>query len=259
MNHVSTSSADIGATPATAVPAPAWAKLLRRYNQWIMFDMGGGPRPLSLAWVINLQKGASFPFLAFLMWFYADKTPAATAPAAWLYLVLHGCYGLNWLTKDLVFPDANWQGRATWASCIVSMLGLTFYWLAGWIVISGSSPYHYPLPDLIWFAICTTICILGCLIMTAADVQKYVTLKLKRGLITDGMFTYIRHPNYLGEMMIYGSLALLAWHWAAALVLAYYWGTMFSTNMAMKEASMSRYPAWAAYKKRSWWLVPGIF
>jgi hypothetical protein len=26
--------------------------------------------------------------------------------------------------------------------------------------------------------------------------------------------------------------------------------------MVMKEASMSRYPDWAAYKKRSWWLIP---
>ena len=92
-----------------------------------------------------------------------------------------------------------------------------------------------------------------------ADVQKFVTLKLQRGLITDGMFKYVRHPNYLGEMMIYGSLALLAWHWVPVLVLAYYWGTMFATNMVMKEASMSRYPEWAAYKKRSRWLVPGVF
>ena len=94
--------------------------------------------------------------------------------------------------------------------------------------------------------------------MTAADIQKYCTLKIKRGLITDGMFKYVRHPNYLGEMMIYGSFALLAWHWIPVIVLAYFWGTMFLTNMVMKEASMSRYPEWAEYKKRTWWLVPKI-
>lgn len=245
--------------PKLATPAPAWARLLRRYNQWIMFDLGGGPRPFNAATIINIQKGGSFPFLAFLMWYYADKTPAATSTVAWLYLALHGSYGLNWLGKDLLFPDANWQGRATIGSGIMILSGLLFYWLAGWIVISGYSPYPYPLPQPVWIGLCTTICVLGCIIMTAADVQKFSTLKLRRGLITDGMFTYVRHPNYLGEMMIYGGLALLAWHWMAALVLAYYWGTMFSTNMAMKEASMSRYPEWAAYKKRSWWLVPGLF
>ncbi|MBK6452512.1 MAG: DUF1295 domain-containing protein [Proteobacteria bacterium] len=88
---------------------------------------------------------------------------------------------------------------------------------------------------------------------------KYTTLRLRRGLITTGMFKWVRHPNYLGEILVYGSLAMLAWHWLAALVIAYFWITMFATNMAMKEASMSRYPEWAAYRKRTWWLVPGIF
>jgi steroid 5-alpha reductase family enzyme len=37
--------------------------------------------------------------------------------------------------------------------------------------------------------------------MIAADAQKYFTLRVQRGLITSGMFRYIRHPNYLGEMM----------------------------------------------------------
>lgn len=244
---------------ATPAPAPAWAQSLRRFNQWAMFDMGGGPRPLKLAWVINLQKGGSLPFFAFLIWYYADQTPAATSTAAWLYLALHGAYGLNWLMKDILFPDANWQGRATIGSCLFGIVGLGAYWLAGWLVISGTSPLDYPLPDNIWFALCTGLCLLGCVIMTAADVQKYCTLKVKRGLITDGMFARVRHPNYLGEMMIYGALAMLAWHWVPLLVLTWYWGTMFSTNMAMKEASMSRYPEWAAYKKRSWWLVPGVF
>lgn len=253
--------ADPAPTPAPVkpTPAPAWAQLMRRFNQWVMFDMGGGPRPLKLAWVINLQKGGSFPFFALLMWHYADQTPAATSTAAWLYLALHGSYGLNWLIKDILFPDANWQGRATIGSSLFGAFGLAAYWLAGWFVISGTSTLDYPLPDTAWFALCTSICLLGCIIMTAADVQKYCTLKLKRGLITDGMFTWIRHPNYLGEMMIYGALAMLAWHWVPLLVLAWYWGTMFSTNMVMKEASMSRYPEWAAYKKRSWWLVPGVF
>jgi len=26
----------------------------------------------------------------------------------------------------------------------------------------------------------------------------------------------------------------------------------------MKEASMSRYPEWASYKKRTWWLIPFV-
>jgi len=68
-----------------------------------MFDLGGGPRPWKAAWVINLQKAGCFPFLALLMWYYADKTPWATSTAAWTYLALHGSYGLVWLAKFVIF------------------------------------------------------------------------------------------------------------------------------------------------------------
>lgn len=223
-----------------------------------MFDLGGGPRPFKLAWIINLQKAGSFPFFGFLVWFYADATPAATSTAAWLYFALHGSYGLVWLLKDLLFPDAKWQGRATIPSCILGAIGLAAYWLAGWLIISGRTSMDYPLPAGAWYALCVTLCVLGCVIMIAADVQKSCTLKLRKGLITDGMFTFVRHPNYLGEMMVYGAFALLAWHWIPALVLAYFWGVLFSTNMVMKEASMSRHPEWPAYRKRTWWLLPGV-
>jgi protein-S-isoprenylcysteine O-methyltransferase Ste14 len=229
--------------PATVHSAPKWAQRLRRFNDWILFDIGGGPRPLKLATVINLQKAGSFPFLAFLM----------------LYLAMHGTYGLTWILKDLLFPDPNWQRRATIASCVTGLLGLALYWLAGWLLISGTVTPRYPLPQGAWFCLCVSLCTFGCVTMMAADVQKSVTLQLERGLITSGMFRRVRHPNYLGEMLVYGSLAMMVWHWIPALVLAYYWLVMFATNMVMKEASMSRYPEWAAYRSRTWWLVPGVF
>jgi len=37
------------------------------------------------------------------------------------------------------------------------------------------------------------------------------------------------------------------------------WIGIFAVNMIMKEASMSRYPEWTAYRRQSWWLLPGIF
>ena len=95
--------------------------------------------------------------------------------------------------------------------------------------------------------------------MIAADAQKYFTLRVQRGLITDGMHRYIRHPNYLGEMMVYSSFALMVDHWFPWLVLSFVWLSVFAVNMVMKEASMSRYPQWQEYKKRSYWLVPGLF
>ena len=95
--------------------------------------------------------------------------------------------------------------------------------------------------------------------LIAADAQKYFTLRVQRGLIVDGMFRHIRHPNYTGEMMIYMSFALMIWQWLPFVILAWVWLCFFAPNMAIKEASMSRYPEWAAYRARTWWLVPGLF
>ena len=76
--------------------------------------------------------------------------------------------------------------------------------------------------------------------------------------IDEGLWRWSRHPNYLGEMMIYGSFAMMVWHWFPVLVLAWVWCGLFAVNMLLKEASMSRYPEWAAYKQRSWWLIPFV-
>ncbi len=244
---------------SNAYAAPVWAQKMRAFSNWVNFDFGGGPRPWKAAWVINFQKTGTFVFLGCLMWFYADKTAAATSTAAWIYLAMHGSYGLVWILKDVTFPDPGWQARMTIGGGINAFLFvLGWYWVFGWLLISGTSSPDYPLPDNAWFCLCISLCMLGSVIMIAADAQKYFTPRVKRGLITDGMHKYIRHPNYLGGMMIYGSFALMVWHWLPVLVLAWVWLGLFAVNMHMKEASMSRYPEWAAYKKRSWWLLPFV-
>lgn len=221
---------------------------------WLSRDFLGGPRPWKLAWVVNFQKAGTFAFLGILMWFYSN-----TSTAAWIYLALHGSYGLAWIIKDLAFPDPAWQARVTIGAGINAFaLVLGWYWLFGWLLISGSVQPDYPLPDAAWYCLCISLCVLGCTIMIAADAQKYFTLRVRPGLITDGMFRFIRHPNYLGEMLVYASFALMVWHWLPWLVLAFIWICVFAVNMVMKEASLSRHPAWSEYRRRSWWLLPFV-
>lgn len=234
--------------------APAWARSLRRLNTWLSEDFLGGPRPWKLAWVVNFQKAGTFVFLGLLMWWYDN-----TSIAAWIYLAMHGSYGLVWILKDLAFPDPSWQKRVTIGGGINAFIFvLGWYWVFGWLLISRTVQPDYPLADGAWFCLCISLCVLGSAIMIGADAQKYFTLRVRPGLITDGMFRYVRHPNYLGEMMIYGSFALMVWHWIPALVLAFVWCTLFATNMVMKEASLSRHSGWAEYRKRTWWLLPFV-
>jgi len=233
---------------------PAWVQTAGRVIHYLMNDFGGGRRLVKLAWVINFQKLATIPLLAIFIFKYHNFSAAA-----WIYMAMQSSYGLVWIIKDLAFPDPSFQKPATIGAAIATLITvLGWYWVFGWLLISGIAKPKYPLPDYAWFSLCISLCILGCAIMIASDAQKYFTLRFKRDLITNGMYRFIRHPNYLGEMMIYGSFALMVWHWLPFVVLAWIWGGLFVVNMILKEASMSRYAKWTYYKNHSWWLLPPI-
>jgi protein-S-isoprenylcysteine O-methyltransferase Ste14 len=81
-------------------------------------------------------------------------------------------------------------------------------------------------------------------------------LQALKVLITDGFFARVRHPNYLGEMLLYGSFAWVSqdpFSWA---ILFWVWGGLFLPYMLRKEASMSRYEGWKAYTKKASFLIP---
>jgi len=207
---------------AKPMPAPVLVVFIARLTTYVSEDFLGGPRPWKLSWVVNFQKSMTFIFLGVLMWMYQNFSLEA-----WLYLALHGSYGFVWLLKDMCFPDPKWQKKVTISGGIASFfLVLFWYWVIGWVLISRVVSPEYPLHEFVWYCLCISLCILGCVLMIAADAQKFYTLRLKKALISDGLYRYIRHPNYLGEMMIYASFALLVWHWLPAVILAT-WKTLY--------------------------------
>jgi protein-S-isoprenylcysteine O-methyltransferase Ste14 len=222
----------------------AWLKLRDHLSE----DFLGGPR-VKAAWVINLQKGGTLPFVLTLMWHFDCFTPTALT-----YAALHGSYGLCWLMKDSIFPDPNWEKKITLASAFNSWaLVLGLYWIAPILIVTER------IEAPVWMLLTSSVVyVVGVVLMMGSDAQKYFTLKVKKGLITSGFFSRVRHPNYLGEMLLYGSFALLAQHWAPWAVLAWVWIGVFIPNMIQKETSMSRHAGWAAYKERSGFLLPFV-
>jgi protein-S-isoprenylcysteine O-methyltransferase Ste14 len=226
---------------------PFLSKWLRARDH-LSEDLFGGPRVLNAAWVINMQKGGTLPFVLFLMWRFDVWTATA-----WTYAALHGSYGLCWLLKELVFPDPNWNKKVTFGGALTMCGVLGGYWAAPVLIVTRR------IEQPAWLlGVATLVYVLGVILMMGSDAQKFFTLRVKRGLITDGFFARVRHPNYLGEMMLYGSFAALAGHWLPWSVLAFVWSSVFLPNMLRKEASMSRYPEWAAYKKRTKWVIPFV-
>jgi hypothetical protein len=54
--------------------------------------------------VINFFKGTTFLWVLFLMQTYNNYSTGM-----YLYLCLHGSYGMFWVLKDLTFPDPRFN------------------------------------------------------------------------------------------------------------------------------------------------------
>ena len=221
-----------------------------RIRDYLTEDFLGGPKVVKFAWSINLQKGGTLLFVLGLMYGFGDFSATA-----WTYAALHGSYGFIWLLKDRVFPDPAWQKKLTVGGAINTwLLVLGLYWLAPILLVTRR---HEAAPAMLGGAI--LLYAIGVVLMVASDAQKYFVLRTRRGLITDGFFARTRNPNYLGEMMLYASFAIVAGHLIPWVVLAWVWGGVFWPNMLRKDASLARYPGWPAYRAATGLLLPRLF
>ncbi|MEA5593623.1 methyltransferase family protein [Rivularia sp. UHCC 0363] len=198
---------------------------------------------------INLHKGSTFIFIVALMVIYQNFTIGT-----WVYLALHGTYGILWLLKDRIYPDKQWEQEIPLPVGILGFLFINLYWIAPFILISSGS---VPTPPLIAAAI--SINIFGIFLHYSSDAQKYYTLKYKSGLITEGFFARCRNTNYLGEICIYFSFALLVQHWLPFAILGLFAAILFVPNMLKKDKSLSRYPEFAEYQANSGLLLPKLW
>jgi steroid 5-alpha reductase family enzyme len=204
---------------------------------------------MKLKHAINLHKALTGGFVLALMALYHNYSIEA-----WVYLALHGTYGLMWLIKDRIYPDKQWEEDMSLSKGIVLFVSLGLYWIAPFILISQSVEAA---PALIAAAI--AINLFGVLLHYTSDAQKYYTLKYRSGLITEGFFARCRNTNYLGEFLIYFSFALLSQNWLPFAILGTFAAGVFVPNMFKKDNSLSRYPEFSEYQANSGLFIPKLF
>ncbi|NJK47572.1 DUF1295 domain-containing protein [Candidatus Gracilibacteria bacterium] len=195
---------------------------------------------------INLHKALTFLFVLGLMVAYQNFNTGA-----WVYLALHGTYGMMWLLKDRIYPDKQWEQDISLGMGITTFTFLGLYWIAPFILISSRVE---PSPPLIAAAI--SINLVGVFLHYSSDAQKYYTLKYRPGLITEGFFARCRNTNYLGEILIYLGFALLAQHWLPYVILGGFFSLVFLPNMLKKDKSLARYPEFEEYQANSGLFLP---
>ena len=95
--------------------------------------------------------------------------------------------------------------------------------------------------------------------MVLTDAQKFLVLRERRGLITHCMTGWSRNMNYMGEMMLYSSFAVLCQRVEPWLIYAYVWGLIFMLRMQVKEYSLSKKVEWPEYKAKTWYYLPKLY
>ncbi|MBN1148161.1 MAG: DUF1295 domain-containing protein [Anaerolineales bacterium] len=200
---------------------------------------------------IDTHKAVTALFVLILMAFYNQWQN----PTAWVYLALHGMYGIFWVLKSNIFPDQAWEQKTSLAFGLTIWGSLSLYWIAPWVLVSRNvdAPGWY-------LALCISMYSLGVFTHFVTDMQKHVSLRLRPGqLISDGMFTRLRNPNYFGELLIYTGFGLLAMHWIPMVVLLIWVTLYWLPRMFQKDRVLAGLEGFEAYKQRSKLFIPFLF
>ena len=201
---------------------------------------------------IDTHKGVTFLVILFLMAYFHQWGNTT----AWIYLALHGTYGMLWVLKSHIFPDKKWEEKiSVWWGILYYWGGMTLYWVAPFLITSrGVEAPSWML------ALAISLYTLGIFLHFTADMQKYAQLNLHPGqLITGGMLRCTRSINYFGELLIYGAFAMLALHWLPFLILGLVIAIEWLPNMNRKDRSLARYPEFAEYRRNTRKFIPFIY
>ena len=200
---------------------------------------------------IDTHKGVTFLVILSMMAYFNQWQN----PTAWIYLALHGTYGILWVLKSRIFPDRQWETDRGLGYGLYIWAGLSLYWIAPFIITSRT----IQAPGWL-LALCISMYIFGVFLHYSADMQKYIELKYNPGqLITDGLLSRTRNINYFGELLIYLGFGLLAMHWLPAVVILLFIGIIWMPNMLKKDSSLARYPEFSGYKRKSKLFIPFLF
>ncbi len=201
---------------------------------------------MKLNQLINIHKGLTAFVVLGLMFYYENFTIAPL-----VYLALHGTYGLLWLLKEKIFPDPYFKEKINFLTAFTGFIFLGSYWVAPYILISSQKF----VPNII-IAASISINIIGVFLHFASDSQKYFSLKLKKDLIKEGFFKNVRNTNYLGEILIYLSFALISMSFIPFAILTIFFFVVFLPRMIKKDKSLTKYDSFKEYKEKTGLILP---
>ena len=220
--------------------------------------------------VTDLSYGLTFVLIAIALFVNADERGMAATALA-LMVVAWGIRLAGYLAYRIVHMgrDARFDGiRERFWSFFKFWL---FQGLAVWVIMLPVTLWFaHPGPWSRWMCAGSSIWLLGLLIETVADQQKFAFKRAPGAGArwTDtGLWRYARHPNYFGELLcwwgvfVFAARDLGAWAWLGlvgplAITVILLWGTGIPTLEASARKKWGSDPDYQAYRRRTRLLVP---
>src|SRR5689334_18822562 len=112
---------------------------------------------------IDSHKGATAPYILFLIYYYN----AWDNPLSWIYLALHGTYGILWVLKSRFFGDMQWEQRCSLPFGLLVWGYLSLYWISPWLIASGRAS----MPPAWYLGLCIALYSFGVFFHFVSDMQ----------------------------------------------------------------------------------------
>ena len=210
-----------------------------------------GPKIFPVHIIVNIQKGGTIIIMYLLMLYFNNFSTGA-----YIYLSLHGSYGIIWVIKDLIFPDKSMHVK----TCLIpvcALIGLLLlYWGMGFEMMFGLGIQE---PNNLRIFLSFFIYSFGLVFMLCSDLQKYIILRYKKILVNNYFLAWNRNTNFLGEIMIYFSFAFIVGRIECYLLLIFVWSTFFAGRIYLKEKSLEKKKGYDLYIKNSYLILFKFF
>ncbi len=127
-------------------------------------------------------------------------------------------------------------GRLTWGQPLWQIAGLALIAVGLWIRYSAMRT-------------------LASLFTYAVEIQD------QHLLVETGLYRLIRHPGYLGQLLVFLGIGLALANWISLLGLMLPIAVAFSRRISVEERALQQHfaGAYEAYRRRSWRLVPWLY
>ena len=234
--------------PNLSPPGPYMHVFERWVPAWLRFLLQIDDGRLRLRMAINAAKLSALPLCLLIGCVFGQLSN----PTFTTYASLHGSYGICWVLKSHLFPDQQWEPETSLYQVVEAFIALQTYFLPPILIAINGTNLHPLILMMITFVFTT-----GILLHFASDMQKSVALEHNPGhLIKDRLFVICRNPNYLGELLINLSFAMLTASVTGFLPVVTWLYMLWIPNLDKKEKSLARYEDWEAYKSQTKKLIP---